>query len=232
MPQLHMPLQSGSDRVLRGDAPLLPAVALPRDHRAGPRRDARGRHHHRHHRRLPRRDRGGLRGHPRRRAAGPVRRCLHLPVLQAARHAGRRPARPGAARRRQGPLPAARRAWSTTSPGRRTRSSSAAPSSCSSPRARAARTPPPAGCPGRGPDNRLVHFAAPADAARPGDLATVEITYAAPHHLVADRVLDVRRTRSGDAWEARTGEPAPAGVGLGMPTLGVPAPLPDASACR
>ncbi len=85
---------------------------------------------------------------------------------------------------------------------------------------------------GRGPDNRLVHFAAPADAPRPGDLATVEITYAAPHHLVADRVVDVRRTRSGDAWEARTGEPAPPAVGLGMPAIGVPAPLPDAPACR
>jgi tRNA-2-methylthio-N6-dimethylallyladenosine synthase len=69
-------------------------------------------------------------------------------------------------------------------------------------------------------------------------MVTVEITYAAPHHLVADGdVIDVRRTRSGDAWEARTGThmgaPAtPAGVTLGMPTLGVPAPLPDAPACR
>ena len=34
---------------------------------------------------------------------------------------------------------------------------------------------------------------------------TVEVTYAAPHHLVADGpVLAVRRTRSGDAWEARS----------------------------
>ncbi len=88
---------------------------------------------------------------------------------------------------------------------------------------------------GRGPDNRLVHFTPPTDAAvRPGDLVTVEITYAAPHHLVADGpVIDVRRTRSGDAWEARTAAPpTPAGVTLGMPSLGVPAPLPDAPACR
>ena len=57
---------------------------------------------------------------------------------------------------------------------------------------------------GRGPDNRLVHFA-PGDAdVRPGDMVAVEVTYAAPHHLVADGpVLGVRRTRSGDAWEAR-----------------------------
>jgi tRNA-2-methylthio-N6-dimethylallyladenosine synthase len=87
---------------------------------------------------------------------------------------------------------------------------------------------------GRGPDNRLVHFTPPADVdVRPGDVVTVEVTYAAPHHLVADGpVLDVRRTRSGDAWESRTAAPPAASVGLGMPAVGAPAPLPDAPACR
>jgi len=92
---------------------------------------------------------------------------------------------------------------------------------------------------GRAPDNRLVHFAADfsqvegADGVRPGDMVTVTLTYAAPHHLVADGpVLGVRRTRSGDAWEARQAVPAASGVSLGMPSLGVPAPLPDAPACR
>ncbi len=93
---------------------------------------------------------------------------------------------------------------------------------------------------GRGPDNRLVHFTPPAvepgeDSApiRPGDLVTVEITYAAPHHLVADGpVLAVRRTASGDAWATRQAGPTePAGVPLGMPALDVPAPLPDAPMC-
>ncbi len=87
---------------------------------------------------------------------------------------------------------------------------------------------------GRGPDNRLVHFnPAGADGVRPGDMVKVEITKAAPHHLVADgAVLDLRRTRSGDAWEARNAAPTgPAAVGLGMPALGVPAPLPPAPAC-
>ena len=86
---------------------------------------------------------------------------------------------------------------------------------------------------GRAPDNRLVHFN-PAGAAgiRPGDMVRVEVSYAAPHHLVADGpVLGVRRTRAGDAWEARTAAPAPAAVGLGMPALGAPAPLPEAPAC-
>ena len=89
---------------------------------------------------------------------------------------------------------------------------------------------------GRAPDNRLVHFAADfsglaESSVRPGDMVTVAVTYAAPHHLVADGpVLAVRRTRAGDAWERRTSSPAASpGVGLGMPTVGVPAPLPPAA---
>jgi tRNA-2-methylthio-N6-dimethylallyladenosine synthase len=76
---------------------------------------------------------------------------------------------------------------------------------------------------GRGPDNRLVHFVPDGgDGIRPGDLVTVEITRAAPHHLLADGpVIDTRRTPAGDAWEVRTTAPAP-GVRLGMPTVGLP----------
>ncbi|RJL26525.1 tRNA (N6-isopentenyl adenosine(37)-C2)-methylthiotransferase MiaB [Bailinhaonella thermotolerans] len=84
---------------------------------------------------------------------------------------------------------------------------------------------------GRAPDNRLVHFSHGDEVPRPGDMATVQITYAAPHHLVADGAVTVRRTRAGDAWEARQGKaaaPAP-GVLLGMPSIGRPAPLPEAA---
>jgi tRNA-2-methylthio-N6-dimethylallyladenosine synthase len=90
---------------------------------------------------------------------------------------------------------------------------------------------------GRARDNRLVHFTPVDDsgetlAVRPGDMVEVTVSYAAPHHLVADGpVVSVRRTRAGDAWEQRTA-PKPAGVSLGLPTLGVPAPLPEAPACR
>jgi tRNA-2-methylthio-N6-dimethylallyladenosine synthase len=84
---------------------------------------------------------------------------------------------------------------------------------------------------GRAPDNRLVHFTAPDTTVRPGDVATVEVTYAAPHHLVADGPAVVRRTRSGDAWEARTNTPQPAGVGLGMPTVGAPKVQPVETGC-
>ncbi len=89
---------------------------------------------------------------------------------------------------------------------------------------------------GRGPDNRLVHFA-PLDhagapvAVRPGDMVEVAVTRAAPHHLVADgAVQSVRRTRAGDAWEARTA-PKPSGVLLGLPTVGAPPPVPASGGC-
>ncbi len=88
---------------------------------------------------------------------------------------------------------------------------------------------------GRGPDNRLVHFSPPLGApVRPGDLVEVEVTHAAPHHLVSDApVRSVRRTRSGDAWEARqstaTTTPTTTPVLLGLPSVGpvrAPAPVP------
>jgi tRNA-2-methylthio-N6-dimethylallyladenosine synthase len=58
---------------------------------------------------------------------------------------------------------------------------------------------------GRARDNRLVHFSIFQGAVPPraGDLATVGVTYAAPHHLIADSALaggtfSVRATRAGD----------------------------------
>ncbi len=81
---------------------------------------------------------------------------------------------------------------------------------------------------GRARDNRLVHVAVPegAERPRPGDLADVEITYAAPHHLNADAGLTrLRRTRGGDAWAAQQAAastpqpdvPRAARVDLGLP---------------
>ena len=91
---------------------------------------------------------------------------------------------------------------------------------------------------GRARDNRLVHFAVPAGAERPrpGDMVTVGVTYGAPHHLVADAALDggaysVRRTAGGDAWAALQDAPVPGkpGVSLGMPGVGRPAAVPAPS---
>jgi tRNA-2-methylthio-N6-dimethylallyladenosine synthase len=78
---------------------------------------------------------------------------------------------------------------------------------------------------GRARDNRLVHFTPGPELPRPGDFVEAEVTYAAPHHLVADGPApSVRRTRAGDAWAAREGcgTAAPKGVLLGLPLVGAP----------
>ena len=77
---------------------------------------------------------------------------------------------------------------------------------------------------GRARDGRLVHFAQTGEHAakvRPGDVITTRITAAAPHHLLADSgVLSYRATRAGDRHEAgERPETPPIGVGLGLPTL-------------
>jgi tRNA-2-methylthio-N6-dimethylallyladenosine synthase len=82
---------------------------------------------------------------------------------------------------------------------------------------------------GRGPDNRLVHFTPGDLAVDPGDFVTVSITQAAPHHLVSDApVRAVRRRRS--AAGGASGESG-GGVMLGLPTLGVPEPVAVGPAC-
>jgi tRNA-2-methylthio-N6-dimethylallyladenosine synthase len=84
---------------------------------------------------------------------------------------------------------------------------------------------------GRARDGRLVHFAVGDTTPRPGDIIETTITYAAPHHLNADGApLSLRRTRAGDAWEAGHTPKLP-GVSLGLPTIGVPAPLPVVDGC-
>ena len=79
---------------------------------------------------------------------------------------------------------------------------------------------------GRARDNRLVHVAA-CDA-RPGDFVLAEVTHAAPFHLNADRMIEIRRTRAGDLGEAplsggsaseRPESDPTAGVLLGMPGI-------------
>ncbi|MFG3555546.1 tRNA (N6-isopentenyl adenosine(37)-C2)-methylthiotransferase MiaB [Micromonospora sp. NPDC047557] len=81
---------------------------------------------------------------------------------------------------------------------------------------------------GRARDGRLVHFDAGsfAGSIRPGDIVHTTVTYAAPHHLNADGApLSHRRTRAGDAAEAGRSPRTP-GVLLGLPTIGAPAATP------
>ncbi|MFE6995062.1 tRNA (N6-isopentenyl adenosine(37)-C2)-methylthiotransferase MiaB [Microbacterium sp. NPDC057659] len=90
---------------------------------------------------------------------------------------------------------------------------------------------------GRAEDNRLVHFEVTpgSDLPRPGDIVTVKVTHGAPFHLLADdptgAPLRIRRTRGGDAWDRAQAEscalPEPGASGsagtvrLGLPTLRV-----------
>lgn len=91
---------------------------------------------------------------------------------------------------------------------------------------------------GRSEDSRLVHFGVPegSEIPRPGDVVTATITQAAPFHLIADSPdgapLRIRRTRAGDAWDRAQAEScgvpahgdgtapvAGAPVNLGLPSL-------------
>lgn len=101
---------------------------------------------------------------------------------------------------------------------------------------------------GRAADNRKVHVALPDHVVekvatfstpdhakglpRPGDMVRATVTHGAPHHLLADSgatggLFEIRRTRAGDAWEARMKRSAEleaearGPVGLGMPSLRV-----------
>ncbi|MGH3878964.1 MAG: tRNA (N6-isopentenyl adenosine(37)-C2)-methylthiotransferase MiaB [Actinophytocola sp.] len=76
---------------------------------------------------------------------------------------------------------------------------------------------------GRGRDGRLVHFTPSGFDVRPGDVVQATVTYAAPHHLVADGPLVAhRRTPAGDNFESGR-RPRTSGVSLGLPSFGPPA---------
>jgi tRNA-2-methylthio-N6-dimethylallyladenosine synthase len=88
---------------------------------------------------------------------------------------------------------------------------------------------------GRARDNRLIHVSVPEEPQarpRPGDMADVVITYAAPHHLNADAgIVALRRTAGGDAWQASRSTPARSAINLGIPTVGAPDTLQPTQAC-
>ena len=95
---------------------------------------------------------------------------------------------------------------------------------------------------GRAKDGRLVHFALPegTEVPRPGDMVTVQLSQAAPFYLIADAKdgvpVSLRRTVAGDAWDrtlaASCGVPAAPAAGaqsgprvaLGLPGLRTAAP--------
>ena len=93
---------------------------------------------------------------------------------------------------------------------------------------------------GRARDSRLVHFDVVDSSAvpRPGDIVTVRVTRAAPHFLVAEATtshpLQIRRTRAGDAWDglqqasceipSSTEATSAGAVSLGLPSVRVREP--------
>ncbi len=172
MPQLHMPLQSGSDRILkamrrsyRSERFLgildrvrakMPDAAISTDIIVG----------------LPRRDRRGLRRHDARRRAGPVRERVHVPVLDPRGHARGDHARPGAEGRRAGALRAPHRPAGAHLARGEPEAGRSRASRCSSRRGEGKKDAETHRLTGRAEDNRLVHFEVPAgsDIPRPGDV--------------------------------------------------------------
>jgi tRNA-2-methylthio-N6-dimethylallyladenosine synthase len=69
---------------------------------------------------------------------------------------------------------------------------------------------------GRSEDFRTVHIAADQEL-RPGDVVRVKITEASSHYLLGD-AIEIRATRGGDAHQLRHAEVSIPGVLLGMPS--------------
>ncbi|WP_029089889.1 tRNA (N6-isopentenyl adenosine(37)-C2)-methylthiotransferase MiaB [Brevibacterium album] len=83
---------------------------------------------------------------------------------------------------------------------------------------------------GRAEDNRLVHVGVPAGAEvpRPGDVVTVTVDEAKPYFLLSDSGYALRRTRAGDAHDLAQAESCGTdaagsqGAGAGPTSLGMP----------
>ena len=85
---------------------------------------------------------------------------------------------------------------------------------------------------GRARDNRLVHVDPVGLELGPGDLVSAVVTHAAPHHLVADAGVELVRRAPTSALTAgaddgcgiTTPGAGDAPIGLGMPRVGAPSP--------
>ena len=74
---------------------------------------------------------------------------------------------------------------------------------------------------GRTKDFRLAHFAVEeGNSPRPGDAVISKITKASPNFILAEAApISIRNTRGGDATEARSNESGSTAIMVGMPTL-------------
>ena len=72
---------------------------------------------------------------------------------------------------------------------------------------------------GRARDFRLTHFDNSANTARPGDLVKVKVTEGFANHIVAGAPISVTKTKGGDAHTAWVNEQGDKKILLGIPTL-------------
>ena len=72
---------------------------------------------------------------------------------------------------------------------------------------------------GRSADFRLTHFDNSAQSARPGDLVEVKVLQAFANHIVAGAPINVKKTKGGDAHATWMAEKGDRKILLGIPTL-------------
>ena len=207
MPSLHMPLQSGSDRILkamrrayRRDRYLaildrvrasIPDAAITTDIIVG----------------FPGETEQDFADTLDLVRQARLRRRVHVPLLHPPGHPGGHHGRPGARGDRAGALRAAHR----TGRGdhlRREPEAGRATVEVLVAEGEGRKDAATHRMSGRARDNRLVHFTPDQAAPRPGDVVTATVTRGAPHYLLSDAApLSVRRTRAGDAWETAATAP-------------------------
>ena len=227
MPQLHMPLQSGSDTVLKAMRrsyrqerflgiiekvrAAIPHAAISTDIIVG----------------FPGETEEDFEQtmHAVREARFAQR--LHLPVLQAPRHPGRHHGRTRSPRRSSR---SATSAWSPSrrrSPGTENKKQVGRTLEVMVAEGEGRKDGATHRLSGRAPDNRLVHFTKPDAGGPPGRRGDRRdhLRRPAPPARRGRRRSTVRRTRAGDAWEKRNAAPRrrsrPASM-LGLPKIGVP----------